>query len=380
VLTLEDLLGPGVILPEGEPGKVVDFPPDFIIEGSTCRLPSYETKRIVNVKQRWRERPLAEVLQEEFQLTAEYIRDAMSSGRLFVNNCPCQETDILANGDVITHSYTLSEPTISSEPIAVLVENEHLLVVDKPAGMPCHPQGKFHRVSLTELLRQVYLRDPTAYLHPINRLDRGTSGVVLLAKSRKAYMAVSKELGSDDMHKVYLAKVTGEFKAQAGSGVDVFSSKDGCSWHASCRLPLRVQRHHPNQPLTTVVDDVEGKPSTTLFRLFRHCPDGNSLVVCKPVTGRTHQIRVHAASMGFPLLGDNLYGNALQRTPLGVQVDSSEDGACHFCLHALAYALPCRNTWSDAAELVGILPNQCNQTTHPGFILYRSRKTPDWAA
>ena len=91
------------------------------------------------------------MLIEEFKLTEQYIAEAATSGNLLVNRCVCHPHDVLCNGDLITHKYIVQEPSIQTAPILVLAENEHLVVVDKPAGLPCHPQGKFHRASLTEI-------------------------------------------------------------------------------------------------------------------------------------------------------------------------------------------------------------------------------------
>lgn len=377
-VALEEILGPG-LLPEGEIGTVASFPADFRLNGPTCHLPAYEITRNVNVKLRWRDRPLGEVLKEEFALTREYIQEAAASGRLLLNNCACEAEDILDNGDVITHSYTTEEPTISSEPIAILAENEHVLIVEKPAGLPCHPQGRFQRVSLTEILRHAHLGDPGAYLHPINRLDRGTSGLVILAKTCKAYMVISRELGGEEMYKIYLAKVRGLFRPPSGDAIGIPSSVAAGGWHASCHLPLTVEKHRPNQPLTTVVDSTQGKPATTLFRLLRHCTDGNSLVLCKPVTGRTHQIRVHIASLGFPIVGDSLYGASVGAVTQDTQANPPQEEESNLCLHAIAYALPLCSTSMQGETLSHTLPPPHREVTSPRLAVYRCRRSPAWA-
>ncbi|CAJ1448986.1 unnamed protein product, partial [Effrenium voratum] len=286
------------------------FPPDFEVQDGRRSLPPYETTRTVNVKMRWRGRPLQEVA------------SAVSSENLLLNGRRCAVDELLENGDVLKHSFVMQEPTVSDEPILKLAENEHVLVVQKPAGLPCHPQGKYQRCSLTEVLR-AYLKDANAYLHPVNRLDRQTSGVVILAKSRKAYMALVQEHGMG-LRKVYVARVHGRLDAEAAQErwpqwVDLAEG-----W-ICCKLPLRVQKHQADQPLTTVVD-LSGKAAETRFRSL-----GADLVLCCLETGRTHQIRVHLAALGCPIAGDALYG----REPC------DEDT---MCLHAAAYSIDTQQT------------------------------------
>lgn len=388
-------------------GTLVPFPADFLVEGGACRVPPYETTKEVNVKERWRGRALEAVLAEEFALSAAYVREAAAARRLLVNRHACQAEDILENGDLVSHTYTVEEPPLSSERIAVLAENEHLVVVQKPAGMPCHPQGKYQRASLTELLKSSHLDgDTTAYLHPINRLDRATSGVVLLAKTRKAYMLLAREL--NDMQKIYIARVRGELSAERAAAAAVASGCGGQGggqagglpgseapveglelalpeaafaplvasdgyWAVVCCLPLRIERHKPGQPLTTVVDLAEGKPATTRFRLLHVCGDGTSLVLCRPATGRTHQIRVHLAALGLPIVGDALYG------------DNGEEGP--LCLHAAAYGLRLPTAGGggagEAAEesLCRLLPPAAGAAELPppgGLVVYRCCSTPAW--
>jgi len=293
----------------------VPFPADFVLGGDGfARLPAYATTKHVNVKERWRGRPLAEVLLEEFGLSGAYLKEAAAAGRLLVNRCPCQAEDALQNGDLITHTYTVEEPPLRDEAVSILAESECLLVVHKPAGMPCHPQGKYQRASLTEVVRRGYLGETWEYIHPVNRLDRQTSGVVLLAKTRKGYMLLSRELG--EMQKLYVARVTGCFEREAlgrmaagfaeqrplgkdaarteepwvvvSADIDVVASEPrgfvsfmagdeafrDAGWHVTCNLPLRVDKHRPGQPLTTLVDLQEGKPATTHLRWLRGFGDG----------------------------------------------------------------------------------------------------------
>jgi len=409
VPNLEALPDESPLLKETE----VPFPAEFVVEAAVCRVPPYETVRDVHVKERWRGRCLSTVLEEEFMLPDDYVRAAAASGNLLVNRCACSAHDILENGDVITHRQVLEEPSIPSERVGILAENEHLLVVEKPSGLPCHPQGRFQRACLTAVLKESHLGQSDAYLHPVNRLDRLTSGVVLLAKTRKAYALLTREEGWE-MQKLYLARVHGLFDASAAEGMigaaDPVATMPGkrelyCGeWDTLCQLPLRVQKHLPNQPLTTVVDAAGGKPAATLFRLLRdHCVEGcnSSLVLCRPLTGRTHQIRVHLQALGFPIVGDPLYGcsarfAATAEKEAGVAPSSGEDGNSPvdekvdqaaageekaMCLHALAYSIVDHADVAALEPLKRILPVPIGQLAigpRPAAMVYRCLRSPTW--
>lgn len=173
---------------------------------------------------------------------------------------------------------------------SILFENEGLLVINKPPGLAVHG-GSGVSLGLIETLRQ--MRPDARYLELIHRLDRDTSGCIMVAKKRsmlRHLQAALREKNTGGITKVYQALVIGQ-------------------WPKTCR---RV-----DAPLlkTEVADDervvrvhADGKPSLTEFKLlnsYTNC----SLVEARPITGRTHQIRVHAQYMGHSLVGDEKYGN-----------------------------------------------------------------------
>ena len=173
---------------------------------------------------------------------------------------------------------------VESHSVNILHIDEELLVVDKPAGLPVLPDGwQAGSEYLVRLLEAQYGR-----IWVVHRLDKVTSGVMVVARTPDAHRSLSMQFEQRGARKVYHAIV---------SGVPEWTEHT-----ASQRLRSNVGHKH-----RTAVDPRHGKRSTTVFRvveLFR----SHTLVEASPLTGRTHQVRAHAAAMRCPLLGDVLYG------------------------------------------------------------------------
>jgi len=168
---------------------------------------------------------------------------------------------------------------------AVVFENEQLLVVSKPSGIAVHG-GSGLSFGLIEVLRAG--RPQARFLELVHRLDRDTSGLVMVAKKRSALRYLQDELRHRHIRKHYHALVSGDWPAGTGKVAQ----------------PL-LRYEMPNGERRVRVDR-SGKESLTLFRCLERY-DGYSLVEASPVTGRTHQIRVHAAFAGYPIAGDDKY-------------------------------------------------------------------------
>lgn len=172
----------------------------------------------------------------------------------------------------------------------LIFEDAEALVIDKPSGLAVHP-GPTTRESLEQYLPELRLgfqRPPS----PAHRLDRDTSGCLLLARNPKALKRFSAAFEQGEVAKTYLAILDGVPDQEEGS-IDLPLAK-----HSTREAGWRM-----------VVDTKKGKPSTTHWRVLAR-KDGRSLVEFTPRTGRTHQIRVHAASgIGIPIVGDPVYGS-----------------------------------------------------------------------
>ncbi len=173
---------------------------------------------------------------------------------------------------------------------SVLFENEGLLVINKPPGLAVHG-GSGISLGLIEALRQ--LRPEARYLELVHRLDRDTSGCIMIAKKRsmlRHLQAALRDKQAGGIHKVYQALVMGQ-------------------WPETCHrveAPLLKTQVGDGEKFVRVA--AEGKPSLTEFRVLRRFHQC-SLVEARPITGRTHQIRVHARYQGHSLIGDEKYGD-----------------------------------------------------------------------
>ena len=246
---------------------------------------------------------LSSFLREEMQMSAGLMNRLKWQELLFVNGKPVHTDYAVQPGDVITVPLNEPEPEYPAEdgPLTVLYEDAHLLAVDKPAGMLIHPSRSRFTGTLANLVRGYYEKSGQACaFHPMTRLDRDTYGVVLLAKNAHIHTL----LQNCPVKKTYHAWVYG-CPAEPTGTIDA----------PIARLPL---------PSLLRQVDPAGKPSVTEYALLEKRGEIGKLAL-RPITGRTHQLRVHCAHMGWPILGDPQYGTAesqacSERLGLTVQV------------------------------------------------------------
>lgn len=208
------------------------------------------------------------------------------------------------------------EPTPAAQPIPLDIrfEDEHLIVLDKPAGMVVHPApGNPEGTLVNALLAHCgsSLSGIGGVRRPgiVHRLDKDTSGLLVAAKTDRAHRALSHDFARHLVERAYAAIVWGVPAPAAGE------------------IAGNIGRSPANRKKMAVVAEARGKPAVTRYRVERRFKDRAALIECRLLTGRTHQIRVHLAHIGHPLIGDPAYGSRAGRAPVRFGAGAGPAGA-----------------------------------------------------
>ncbi len=253
----------------------------------------------------------------------------LSLSRGQISSLKRDEKGILVNKKRVTVRYVLSENDILEialedddnsinaeiEPVDIAVdilfEDDDVICINKPCGMTVHPSYNHRRDTLANALSYLFMKRGIPFVfRAVNRLDRETSGVILVAKNRRAAAYLSAEMQVNKFTKRYIAVVCGEMNESYGV------------------INNYITRREDSIVFRCVKDrGSESEYAETIFDVIHKC-NGLSLVNVQPITGRTHQIRVHFSSMGYPIYGDGLYGQA---------------ASCGLMLHAHSLEFPLLN-------------------------------------
>lgn len=233
------------------------------------------------------------VLKRHLGFSRSLIRKLKSHGQVSLNGIPVYMNQIVKAGDALEVYLPEERSKIEPQniPLKIIYEDEDILVVNKPAGMLVHPLSNEPGGTLANAVMYHWLNTEsiTVVFRPVYRIDRDTSGLVLISKNKLTYNNIARQLQNKTMRRTYLAVVHGFMDATEGTIKLPIARKTGSI----------IQREI----------NVEGKPAVTHFTVIRHLKKINSsLLKVELETGRTHQIRVHMSHVGHPLLGDTLYG------------------------------------------------------------------------
>ena len=231
---------------------------------------------------------LSRILREEMGLSAGLMNRLKWTGALKVNGQSVHTDFPVQPGDTVTAVVEEESPDYPAEdlPLTILYEDDFLLAVDKPQGMLIHPSSARNTGTLANAVAGYYRRTGrTGAFHPLTRLDRDTFGIVLVAKNGYACALLQRSRPRKTYHALTLGGPASD------SGI----------------IDAPIAR----KPLPSLLREVrpDGKPSRTEYRVLER---GEALcrLALSPVTGRTHQLRLHCAYMGFPIVGDPQYGSA----------------------------------------------------------------------
>jgi len=240
---------------------------------------------------------------QEDNMTVEYLlKDKWQGGKKTVHLMRMAKSVLDSNGEPVDDwrlplaqgtELVFTFPDAASTYIAdeqgdlsVLFEDEHILAAVKPAGMTTHPDGPRDKGTMMNAVMAYVKNNGGDYAEHIHRLDKGTSGVVLVAKHPIAKALFDRMIENNDISRRYTAEVDGYLKRPKGS----------------IRLPIGKDRHHPAKRIVSM----SGQAAVTHFRLIER-KEETSIVEADLETGRTHQIRVHFSHIGYPVTGDTLY-------------------------------------------------------------------------
>jgi 23S rRNA pseudouridine1911/1915/1917 synthase len=265
---------------------------------------------------------LDKALAEASGLSRERVKALMGEGQVMLDGKAATQPSFKPEAGtqfaITVPAVTADEAEAEDIPLSVVFEDEHLIVIDKPAGLVVHPAvGNYDGTLVNALLHhcQGQLSGIGGVARPgiVHRIDKDTSGLLVVAKTDRAHEGLARQFADHSIERVYLAVV-------AGHPVPVAGTVEGS-----------IARSSANRKKMALVADGRGKHAVTHYKTLERL-DSSALVECRLETGRTHQVRVHLTSIGHPLLGDPAYG----RTPARLRPRLAQ---LHFARQALHAAV-----------------------------------------
>lgn len=311
----------GAQRPPSPPPDVITTPCDpwprpYYLKDGLRRVMPYHYTYNTYCKERWRGRTLLDIFASEFRdRPISYYKDAIERGYITLNGKTVLPEHVIKNGDVISHTLHRHEPPVTADEVGIVHEDDNMLVIDKPAGVPVHPSGRYNYNSVVEILRAQ--RNDAFNPMPCNRLDRLTSGIMFIGKERRATEKLGEQIMGRQVRKEYVARAVGRFpdgevvcdqpvlqispklglNSVRANGKEAKTVFKRLAWYPPAEDPI-IEETETSKPAE---GDTHGMPWKR-----KH---GYSIVRCLPITGRQHQIRVHLQFLGHPITNDPIYCN-----------------------------------------------------------------------
>lgn len=307
--------------------------PHIIRKDNLRLIEPYEFKYQLYIKGRWVGKTLISVLNSEFtSYTKEYFIKAINTGKILINNNIVFPEYKLKRNDFLTHLTIRKENPIIDKKLEIIYDDNNFLAVNKPSSWPVHVCGGYQFNTLQRILLDEYGYDNIKVLH---RLDKHTSGVVLFAKNKNSAERFREKLHSDLIQKIYFARVKGNFNSDIitvkryiifldkGKGIytdisdeeaeKIKEENEKKKKEINLDGSKKKNKNNENEEENNNKDELnEPKYSETKFEKLFYDENSNcSVVICKPKTGRTHQIRIHLKYLGFPIANDPCYGGVV---------------------------------------------------------------------
>jgi pseudouridine synthase, RluA family len=263
---------------------------------------------------------LDKALADASGLSRERVKALMVDGRVMVGGAKASQASLkIAGGTPFSICVPVAVPSEAEAqdiPLDVVFEDENLIVIDKPAGLVVHPAaGNLDGTLVNALLHHCrgQLSGIGGVARPgiVHRIDKDTSGLLVVAKTDRAHEGLAVQFADHSIHRAYLAIAAGRPIPPAGT------------------VTGAIGRSSANRKKMAIVEEGRGKHAVTHYRTIEPLRNA-SLIECRLETGRTHQVRVHMSSIGHPLLGDPVYG----RTPSSIRPILQKMGFSRQALHA----------------------------------------------
>ena len=233
-----------------------------------------------------------QILKQEFNISARLLHKLIVEKHVLLNGCIVDTRNSIVDGDIVTVNLDFEEESENIVPtkmkLDIIFEDDGLLILNKPAGIAVHPSISHYQDSLSNGVKFYF--DTIGLkrkIRPVNRLDLNTSGLIVFAKNEYVQESLIQQMNNHIFKKEYTAIVSGHFEDLSGT----------------INLPIARKE---NSIIERCISPT-GQEAITDYSVLREYSDC-SIVKCSLKTGRTHQIRVHMAAIGHPLLGDSLYG------------------------------------------------------------------------